>query len=109
MRHALFCLGLMACRPGHTAPAVEPSEWAGQTPVNPTRDGQIVYRSFGGHHPDCFVFLAEEGGETETVECPRGAIAQLEGCPAGKLYAPPGKPCICVPIDGDPAEVGCPE
>lgn len=109
MRRALLIsvVGL-ACAPSSPTAPVDPSAWAGQTPVNPTRDGQLVYRSFGGHHPDCFVFVDEEGGETETIGCPEGAISQLESCPAGKLYAPAGKPCICVPLDGEASEVTCP-
>ncbi|MEM1030318.1 MAG: hypothetical protein AAGN82_08210 [Myxococcota bacterium] len=98
-----------ACAPSPAAPVVDPGRWAGQTPVNPMRGEQVVYRSFGSHHPDCFVFTAGEGGETETITCPEGAIDRLEECPGGKLYAPSGAPCICVPLDGEAFEVTCPE
>jgi len=108
VKQAAVLFFLIACGPTETTAAVDPSAWEGQTPVNPSQDGRLVYRSFGDHHPDCFVFVAEEGSETETIDCPNGAIEQLSLCPAGKLYVPAGKPCICVPLDGEASEVDCP-
>lgn len=101
----LGCLLLGACKP--PPPSVAPSEYEGSEPLNPKHEGQLVYRSYGHHHPTCFV-LADDG-QTEDVQCPKGALQTLERCQSGTLYRSNEQDCVCVSLSGDPppARVAC--
>ena len=78
-------------------------------PLNPKLpDGRVVYRTFEDHHPECFAFVGATR-QTETVDCPPGALEKLASCPGGKLFeARDGQGCICVLEDGSAERVRCP-
>jgi hypothetical protein len=98
------------CATAPSAATVSAADYDASGPMNPTTEaGAAIYRSFGDHHPTCFVLL--EDGNTDDVACPEDGMLLLDRCPGGMLY--PGKgqaegACVCVPLDGDAAQVACP-
>lgn len=110
MRVLAVALALGAACAAPAAPNL-PEGYATAPVLNPRlADGRTVYRAFGDHHPECFVFVDEAktpDSDTETVPCPQGAVHELASCPAGRLHrASDG--CVCVPIEGEPEAVRCP-
>jgi hypothetical protein len=97
---------VVACAPA--APSVSADAGKG-APLNPTlADGRLVYRAFDAHHPECFAFVGRSR-DTETVECPQGALETLARCPGGRLFeSRDGNGCICVLEDGSAERTDCP-
>ncbi|MEQ9325419.1 MAG: hypothetical protein RIF41_40005 [Polyangiaceae bacterium] len=117
IRASLFVLAAGAathCAP--SAPALSADTFDTDAPLNPRlSDGRLIYRGYDDHHPTCFAFVGDAAtpgeGTTLELECPAEALAILEACPSGKLYAHnAGRGCVCDPIGDDPpTPTDCPE
>ena len=106
---AILCLASaagLACGGGAAAPSAVQTQGP---PLNPKlADGRVVYRTFDDHHPECFAFVGATR-DTETVECPAGALDVLASCPGGRLYKSRGTTdCVCVLEDGSSETARCP-